>query len=228
VIRPTLIAVLLMVMAAVAAPVAAPAAAAAAGDDASRGIEFSPGDDLARVADLLTGSFSSAAQAAADSDYFDIRLEMARIWPERGDAIWLYVEQARADRLDRPYRQRVYRLSDGPDGTVVSEVLTLPAPLRFAGAWRQDAPLASLAPDSLTAREGCAIFLRRQPDGSFAGSTLGRGCASDLRGAAYATSEVVVTDERMVSWDRGFDADGKQVWGAEKGGYEFVRTGGRR
>jgi hypothetical protein len=45
-----------------------------------------------------------------------------------------------------------------------------------------------------------------------------------LRGASYATSEVVITDEQLLSWDRGWDANGKQVWGAETGGYIFVKT----
>ena len=31
-------------------------------------------------------------------------------------------------------------------------------------------------------------------------------------------------DDRLLSWDRGFDAAGKQVWGAEKGPYEFLRV----
>lgn len=183
--------------------------------------------DLSRLAACMAGSFSSLAQAQADSDYFDIRLEMAPVWRERSDAIWLYVEQARADRLDRPYRQRVYRLSARADGALVSEVYTLPSPLRFAGAFRQERPLAALSPDSLTAREGCAIVLRPQPDGSFAGATEGRACPSDLRGAAYATSEVVIRPGEMVSWDRGFDAEGKQVWGATKGGYVFRKSDAR-
>jgi hypothetical protein len=183
-----------------------------------------PASDLARLAACMTGSFSSFAQAQADSDYFDIRLEMAPVWLERSDAIWLYVEQARADHLDRPYRQRVYRVSERADGALVSEVYTLPSPLRFAGAFRQERPLAALSPDSLTAREGCAIVLRPRPDGSFAGATEGRACPSDLRGAAYATSEVVIRPGEMVSWDRGFDAEGKQVWGATKGGYVFRKA----
>ena len=55
------------------------------------------------------------------------------------------------------------------------------------------------------------------------GGTRGEGCASNLRGAAYATSEVVIMPGRIESWDRGFDAEGHQVWGAEKGAYVFVR-----
>ena len=37
-----------------------------------------------------------------------------------------------------------------------------------------------------------------------------------------ATSEVVVSPGRIESWDRGFDAEGAQVWGAEKGAYVFL------
>ena len=32
-----------------------------------------------------------------------------------------------------------------------------------------------------------------------------------------------ITAESIVSWDRGFDQAGSQVWGAEKSGYVFVR-----
>ncbi len=39
----------------------------------------------------------------------------------------------------------------------------------------------------------------------------------------YTTSEVVLSSDRMVSWDRGWDAEGKQAWGAEKGGYVFIK-----
>jgi hypothetical protein len=36
---------------------------------------------------------------------------------------------------------------------------------------------------------------------------------------------VVLGADRMVSWDRGWDATGAQVWGATKGGYIFVKRG---
>lgn len=180
-------------------------------------------DDLATLATWLSGSFSSAAQAAADTNYFDIRLRMAPMWTDRTDGPWIYVEQATATAQDRPYRQRVYRLRDGGDGTFTSEVFALPGPRRFAGAWRHKQPLAALTPDSLLVRDGCAVVLRREADGRFAGGTVGQGCASDLRGAAYATSEVTVGPETIESWDRGFAADGSQAWGATGGGYVFVR-----
>jgi hypothetical protein len=42
-------------------------------------------------------------------------------------------------------------------------------------------------------------------------------------GAVYATSEVTVTPEALISWDRGFGAAGEQVWGAVTGGYVFKK-----
>jgi len=63
-------------------------------------------------------------------------------------------------------------------------------------------------------------------DGYYTGSTVGKLCESNLRGAAYATSEVTVKSDRIISWDRGFDNEDNQVWGAEKGGYVFLREKG--
>lgn len=192
-------------------------AATAAGAGTSR--------DFAQLVDWMTGSFSSQAQSERDEAYYDIRLEMWPIWAEHGsgDEAWLYVEQAVAGREDAPYRQRVYRVRALDDGRVESAVYTLPGPERFVGAWKTEAPLATLHPDSLIEREGCAIVLERTDDDSFVGATGERSCPSDLRGASYATSEVRVFAAGLDSWDRGFDPDDAQVWGAEKGAYEFRR-----
>ena len=179
--------------------------------------------DLDRLAAWLTGSFSSAAQAARDTNFFDIRLRIVPIWKHRAGEHWRYVEQAAAAKLDRPYRQRVYRATATPDGGLESAVFALRDPLRFAGEWKKDAPLAGLTPDSLLAREGCSVLLK-WADGRFVGGTRGTGCASDLRGAAHATSEVTVEKDRMLSLDRGWDAAGKQAWGSTAGPYEFRRV----
>ena len=178
-------------------------------------------NDLQTLSDWMTGSFTSKAQANSDSSYYEIELEMVRIWPERADGYWLYVEQAVASSKDRPYRQRVYQLTQNEDNSFKSEVYAFDNPLRFAGDWQKDNPLLELTPDSLILRDGCAVILKRISPDEFKGSTIEDKCKSSLRGASYATSEVLVTKDRIISWDRGFDADGNQVWGAEKGGYVF-------
>lgn len=177
------------------------------------------------LASWLTGSFSSAAQAERDPDhYFDIRLHMVPIWSGRADGPWLYVEQAAATSPERPYRQRVYHLVARPGGEVASEIYTLPGnPLSYAGGWTNPGRFDALSPDDLELREGCTMVLKRREDGAFAGGTTGTDCESRLHGATYATSEAVVTRDKLVSWDRGYDTDGQQVWGATEGGYVFIK-----
>lgn len=200
---------------------------------------------LDQVAALLVGSFSSAAQAQRDPAFRDIELHMAPIWPAPTTATtpaptptttpahrWIYVEQAMAQAPNRPYRQRVYRLSTirstQADGTTLlgvrSEVWELPGdPLRFAGAWRDPAPLADIGPESLALKDGCDVFLLPRPDGTWFGSTLGAACPSSLAGSTYATSIVEVTPMGLLTLDRGFDATHTQVWGSDKGPYDFRR-----
>lgn len=177
------------------------------------------------LANLMIGTYDSRDQAQADPEnYRDVTLHMVRIWPERKDGPWLYIEQALSNQVALPYRQRVYRLLPKGQGRVASEVYTLPEPaLKYAGAWRSRAALSELKPADLTPRTGCAVVLRQTTPGVWAGSTVGRECPSDLYGASYATSQVVVNSKTLTSWDRGYDATGEQVWGAEKGGYVFQR-----
>lgn len=183
--------------------------------------------ELDRVAGWMEGVFTSEAQALADKDYRGISLKMTRVWTERIDGPWLYVEQALSTKLDNPYRQRMYRLNIQENGLVVSEVYTLPGDVkRFVGAGKGTPVFGEITPKELTYKEGCAVVLKKQKDGTYKGGTVGKDCLSELQGASYATSEVVLTPDGIDSWDRGFDRDGKQVWGAEKGPYQFRKTGG--
>ena len=97
--------------------------------------------DINALVALMEGSFSSEEQSLNDSDYYDIRLYMKKIWTDRTDGRWLYVEQAAAQMEDKPYRQRVYRVDQQKDGSFISEVYELEDPLRFAGEVKSENPL---------------------------------------------------------------------------------------
>mgnify|MGYP003386825831 FL=1 len=175
----------------------------------------------------MTGSFSSEAQHLADpDDYFDIRLHMAPIWQDRSSTTerWLYVEQASAKTLDKPYRQRVYRLASVGAHQVRSEVYEFAdgKPLVHAGKWQAPQAFDSLELKDIFAREGCALLLTF--DGKvFNGSTDGQSCLTDFRGAKYTTSEANISPAGLLTWDRGWNEKNEQVWGATKSGYNFVR-----
>lgn len=190
--------------------------------------EHSKQAELDTLNKWMTGTFTSAAQSKEDPEnFFPIRLVMMPIWTDRDDGPWLYVEQASETALERPYRQRVYRLQHDERGRLRSVVYTLPGDrkdaLKHAACWKEETPLAGVTPDNLVLRKGCAIYLTTDEMGNYQGSTLGRGCGSSLGGAAYATSEVHIAPGLLTSWDRGYDSSDIQKWGAEKGPYRFVQ-----
>jgi CpeT protein len=174
--------------------------------------------DLVKLSKIMQGHYSSELQSKTDTTFFDIRLKILPIWSERKDAIWMYVEQAMSGKEDKPYRQRVYRLTETSKGNFESAVYTLKSPLRFVGNLEM---VNKLTPDSLVLREGCAVLLKKVGRKKYLGATEYRKCSSDLRNATYATSEVTLTPKLLASWDRGYDANDKQVWGAIKSGYLF-------
>ena len=177
---------------------------------------------LEALAATMAGSYSSAAQAVEDTSYFNIELEMVRIWPKRKDGAWFYVEQAAATSKEKPYRQRVYHLQELNDSTFTSDILTIKGGEVLFGAYKDPLLLEQLRMDSVEVLDGCTITLHRQGD-NYIGSTDGRKCSNAWGKATYATSEVTVLPGLMVSWDRGYNDEGEQVWGAEKGGYRFVK-----
>lgn len=183
-------------------------------------------DPRERAMFLMEGSYDSFDQYKNDTaNYLFISLHMYSIWHDRNDGPWLYVEQAVASYPDKPYRQRIYRLRKLGTDSLVSEIYTLKDPQRAVLCWKHLNPLQHLTPDSIDLKKGCEVYLKIKGDGTFSGKTRQQTCPSELRGALFATSEVNITEGRLISWDRGFDSVGVQAWGATKGGYKFKKRG---
>jgi CpeT protein len=181
---------------------------------------FVAADQAAR---LLVGRFDSAAQAASEPSYRAIQLTICRVnAPELGEHV-LYLEQAQMDELEKPHRQRLYVVEARvPVATLVAlRVYELRSPEQAVGFCARAGP-QSFPPVGAEEKVGCAVQLIW--DGKrFSGGTTGTACASSLRGAAYMTTQVVLDAVELRSWERGFDAESKQVWGADKGPYVFQR-----
>lgn len=179
-------------------------------------------EDFQLLVDWMTGEFSSAEQSEADTNYYDISLKMTRIWPEKKKGAWIYVEQAVAETPDKPYRQRIYFVNELGDGQFSSDIYTIPDEEKFIGSWKNPSAFEGMDQFDLKYKDGCAVFI--EYDGfQFYGKTNEGSCTSELGGASYATSEVNITKGKLKSWDRGYDEEGKQVWGAENGPYIFKK-----
>lgn len=177
---------------------------------------------LVQFASLLTGKFSSKKQATEDSTYLHISLIMTPIWQDKTDGIWLYVEQAAASSLTKPYRQRVYKLTHPSENIFQSDIYTIQNALDFAGLQNDDTKMQKLTFDKIELKDGCAVIMSKKSN-LYEGGTQGKSCPSDLRGASYATTNIILKEGQLYSWDQGFDASDVQVWGATKGGYIFLK-----
>lgn len=176
--------------------------------------------DFKELAGFMAGSYSSEEQHLKDTtNYFDIHLQIIPIWKNNSDGYRFYVEQAMNGFLENPYRQRVYHLKEH-ENAFESIIYTLKDPLRFTG---KPEMVESLPFDSLTEKEGCSVFLSKTGEKEYAGGTREKSCPSDRKSATYATSIVTITKNLLLSWDQGFNDKDEQVWGAEKGGYRFVK-----
>jgi len=186
------------------------------------------------VAALLSGKMDTSAQAIANPKAPNVQMTTCRIellTPADSESIFLYQEQAMSTSLDKPYRQRFLEISPSPLSQSVRSRSFKPAdPTRWSG-------LCDSRKDRFTNRADnpkqitnlsdlgtpiCNVFLK-QVGTIYLGNTPIDGCPANVRGAVRITNHIELTPASMNTWDRGFDAQGKQVWGAKTESYQFRR-----
>ena len=180
-------------------------------------------DAVGTLEQSLVGVFDSEQQSIDDPRYLAIQLVTCPVHaPELGDDV-VYVEQAVMENVSAPYRQRLYLLG-GDDGTETATTTVYALVEPDAATGQCDGELATFTAADVTLRAGCGVVMDWDADEqAFVGGTTDRSCESTMSGASYATAEVWIGADRIDSWDRGFDANDEQVWGAEAGPYQFLR-----
>lgn len=173
----------------------------------------------------FSGEFSSQEQATFDARFTSAELRLVEIWPGEGPFRWVYAEQFLTERAQRPFRQRIYRFSSLPDGRILMAELTMPRATDFAGAWRRPELLDSLTPQQLSLREGCEIWLTRQPGGEYKGQTRVGHCATDFGGATTLVQYLWIGPDSVRLLDRAYDNGAHQRWGSPGEGYVYLRKG---
>jgi hypothetical protein len=68
----------------------------------------------------------------------------------------------------------------------------------------------------------CSVFLRKEKD-NYIGETQPGGCPTNYRGAVKITNKIILHSSGMDTYDRGFDANGKVIWGAKDEPYMFLK-----
>ena len=180
-------------------------------------------EDMQELVQWISGTYSNKAQADKNSNYSNITMHIVPIWVSQSKAKmrWLYVEQSAGGSEDKPYLQRIYRLMRVSDQDIAIDIFLLPNPGDYTEGWKNPLVFNKLKPENLKMKDGCSIFVTFDGFANFSGTTPPNKCPSDIKGAAYTTTNLVINKEKLILWDRGYDASGHQVWGAKSGGYSF-------
>lgn len=174
--------------------------------------------EFAKVAALITGSWkTTAAVAAADGSKVDLVMHIQPV-TVNGIPNALYVETARADALHRPTREALLQLYR-EKGTIqlrTHEFLRKPDEFGSATTGMWAAPDAF--PTVFTAKHflGTMDIALSAKGGGYAGKSV-HPFSTSAGGAVKMTSEVEFSGSEIHTADRGFDAEGKQVWGPAAG-----------
>lgn len=174
------------------------------------------------VADRLQGVMETTAQANANPNAPRVRMTTCRVTvtDATSDSVFLYQEQALLKTPDQPYRQRFLKIFPNFSNQSVESLSSKPAnPTALVGFCSKAAGDRVVTQQDL-GNPVCSVFLRSAGN-IFVGTTPTEGCPTNARGAVRITNRILLYKNGMDTWDRGFDASGKQVWGAKAESYQF-------
>lgn len=186
--------------------------------------------EVEEVASYLVGVMDTSAQAKVIADAPDVRMTACKVRLKETDssqsdspAIYLYQEQAMSRNLSAPYRQRFLRLAPSADGEQVESATFKPlAPKKLVGFCEKPEQERVIQMTEM-GQKHCSVFLE-PADNGYIGETQAEGCPTNYKGAVKITNTIQLNAAGMDTSDRGFDAEGNQIWGAKERPYQFRRN----
>jgi hypothetical protein len=179
--------------------------------------DYLPSIEMKELIGWMTGYFSSKNQADTSSDRYhvDVRLRMARIWENRADGFWIYVEQAYAADTARPYRQRLYHMIEA-NGKIRDEIYSINNDSLYLYGWQNTEVFTRLTDEDIVLKDSCGLdFIYQPAENYFEAKTRGCGCKASIPGVKYITSVSKIHDQYLTSWDLGFNDKGDILMGPD-------------
>lgn len=179
--------------------------------------------DFQRAGEMLSGAWKTSSQVESPgASPTDVVIFIAPVGIT-GLTDTLYVEMARADGINRPYRQCVWRFAKVGDKTHVQTFEFRKARGEWPsaiGLWAAPSAFPTMSVDNLAST--MEIEVKASGDGWSGKSPTTYPTA--VGGATHMSSELSFGAGKIQTADRGFDAAGKQVWGPPEGKtYSFAK-----
>ncbi|MEQ9553524.1 MAG: chromophore lyase CpcT/CpeT [Coleofasciculus sp. G3-WIS-01] len=189
--------------------------------------------ELISLASYMAGEFDNQQQALAEPVwYVHLHLWQRPIPLFSEDSLTLFAEQAPITNLNRPYRQRIFRLyqSDQPSTGLQVQYYQIKKPETVRGAGCHPELLQQLTPEDITLLPDCRLNVQMHQISlnNYEFSTTSASdhpCCFTYQGNNYQISlGFEATADEFRSYDKGIDpSTGKATWGALLGPFRFTK-----
>ncbi len=178
--------------------------------------------ELDNLVKALVGEFSNTKQAEEDPTFKHIKMTNIRIWEDR-QGYWVYSEQFDANDVSNIYGQRIVNYERVDSTKFKSTSYRLSNAKAYRSGWKDKKMFNRLTIDSLEIREGCQVYFKKNTSTIYSGKTNKSTCSSSFNRIDYITSDFVVSKDKISIWTRGYNEEGKQVWGKITGPFKYQR-----
>ena len=175
--------------------------------------------DFDKYVHSITGRFSTKYHSTIDTTRGDVLVRTLK-YDTHNEATLIYTQQGEIiEGKYYPYRQRIYTVYQIDDYYIGLNIFTIPNEVDF---WNilTDTKIASnkfnlnditfkadinklkaLSIYDLPYKEGCDIKIYKDNLGAFRGSTNESDCKGSFKGATYTTTEFVIYQHEVISWE---------------------------
>jgi hypothetical protein len=182
-------------------------------------------EQVESVVSHLVGVMDTSAQATANPKAPSVRMttcevQIADNTTQTSSSVYLYQEQALTNNLEQPYRQRFLQIRPSADRKTVESQSFKPQNSETLIGLCNKPEQNRVVEQQAIGESVCSVFLKPTQTG-YVGETPPEGCPANVRGAVRITNKIILHLQGMDTWDRGYDTQGNQVWGAQNESYQY-------
>ncbi len=180
--------------------------------------------ELQQFTNLFQGTFTSEEQAKNQSGYQDITLKNIQIWKE-AKGYWVYQELYLSNDPTKVYTQRVIEIKKSDSNSIMTTNYVITNQETYKNGWKNPSIFEQLTINHLKIKLGCNLYFKKKTSSIYHGKTDIGTCMSTIReNITYITSTIIIANDKITSWDRGYDSESKQVWGKIQEPYKYKRV----
>ena len=178
--------------------------------------------EVEKFINAITGTFSSEDQSKKQVGYANLTLVNTPIWTDR-PGHWIYSENFLSDQPNQVFLQRIINIERIDSITLKTTRYALKKSDTYKNAWKNTDIFDNLDQEDLIYKVGCEIYYSKKTSTIYHGQNKPKLCLSDLENIAFLMSNIVLSEDKISVWIKGYNNSGQQIWGKRKGPYHYLR-----